>query len=499
MVLLLGSLSNPTVDLDLFHQMALAREIMAKGSVPWHDSFAYTPVHAVVAHYEWGHGMIAYGLTNAFGAAGIVVLYWVLICALGMVCYVTARRGCDDHLAIGLCSTAGILLAQTGFGFVRAQMYTYVFVALLLLAFDVDRRDASGWWSRGWVVVLVALFPVWVNLHGGCLIAGLLLAVHGVEQAIRRRPVRHIALAGLALMPITMLNPWGWHYLAAVWRSVTLRRPASISEWAPIWDRSNLALIPFLLIALAVIAVAVRRKPLAELGGIGVLVITAVLAVRSVRFLTFFGIVLASYVPAWVSTSTLGAVFRRTWRKLFPAWALFLLAVGAGYGVRAVSLAPWRIVVPSHRTDSTLLVYPVGAVDYLQQHRGESGLRNVLVPFNFGSYVMWRMGPQTKVSFDSRYDAVYPPARVDEDIAFSKAKPGWEQVLARYPTDVVLVPQWFAVTKKMRTLPGWPEVYADSDFAIFARAGLDLPVQRTTARPRLGRFPDGRVGRIPDG
>ena len=57
------------IDLDLFHEMALAREALNLGYVPWTDSFAYTPTVPIVVHHEWGLGIIALFLSKLSGAA----------------------------------------------------------------------------------------------------------------------------------------------------------------------------------------------------------------------------------------------------------------------------------------------------------------------------------------------------------------------------------------------------------------------------------------------
>lgn len=44
-------------------------------------------------------------------------------------------------------------------------MYSYLLTALLLWGFD---RDRAG--DRRWLIGLLVLFPLWGNLHGGCLV-----------------------------------------------------------------------------------------------------------------------------------------------------------------------------------------------------------------------------------------------------------------------------------------------------------------------------------------
>src|SRR5690349_15301386 len=52
--MLLSRISTNVVDMDIFHQMALARESIALGHIPTVDRFAYTPTLPYSVHHEWG-------------------------------------------------------------------------------------------------------------------------------------------------------------------------------------------------------------------------------------------------------------------------------------------------------------------------------------------------------------------------------------------------------------------------------------------------------------
>jgi hypothetical protein len=41
------------VDIDLFHQMCLARQFSEEGTFPMKDAFAYTPTVDPIVHHEW--------------------------------------------------------------------------------------------------------------------------------------------------------------------------------------------------------------------------------------------------------------------------------------------------------------------------------------------------------------------------------------------------------------------------------------------------------------
>ena len=112
-----------------------------------------------------------------------------------------------------------------------------------------------------------------------------------------------------------------------------------------------------------------------------------------------------------------------------------------------------------------------------------------MVPYDWGSYVMWKLAPNVKVSFDSRYEVAYPNWRMDEDDLFYDAKEGWEEILAKYPTDAVLVRTDLAIVKALESKTGWNRVYSDPQFVVFARSELALPTVTTRTSSPDGQLP----------
>ena len=470
------------VDLDLWHELALAKEVLLTGHVPWEDHFAYTPKLDIVVHHEWGAGVIALLMTKAFGPGGLLVVKFSLIFGLAGVCWNTSRRRGASALATGLVAGLAIVLGDYSFATVRAQMYSYLLTGFLLWGFD---RDRAG--DRRWLVGLFLLFPLWVNLHGGCLVGAGLLGAHWLEQLLRRQPHRHLLIAGLSLIPLAILNPWGWHYHAYLARAIAMPRPR-IAEWAPLWTEGEVHHLLAFVVSVGLLWLVLRDGRWRQMPGILLLVATGLAGVKSNRFLAFYAIVYASYLPGLLSHIELGKDLRRWWWKYQRAFC-GVLAIGAllllGKGLLS---EPWRLRVPSHleTPDANHLIYPVGAVNYLsaQKFRG-----NVFVPYDWGSYVMWKLGPEVQISFDSRYEVAYPAWRLEEDYLFFEARDGWEPILTKYPTDLVLVPVRMAVTKKLAAVAGWQPVYRDSQFAMFSRDGINLPVIISDDDPPEGQYP----------
>lgn len=479
---LLSRTAGGVIDLDLFHEMALAREAVNLGYVPWSDSFAYTPTVPIVVHHEWGLGLIALLLSRYTGGSGIVVLKFLLIFGLAAVVWRTARNRRASPIATGLFAALAIVLSDFGFATVRAQMFSYLFAALLLWGFDRDRKG-----DRYWLVGVAVLFPVWANIHGGCLVGAALFATHWFEQWIRRQPHLHLLLMGLMLIPLAAINPWGFHFHEYLIHAMTMPRPA-IAEWAPLWDPGNRRDLLNFAVSLLPVYVILKKTGWKDLPGILIVAATGMAAIKSNRFLPFYAIAFASCLPGAFSRTPLGKDLRRWWWHFQPAWCICLGLSAVALVLSSLPAEPWRLRVASHplRHQGKHLIYPVGAVEHLAKF----GFRgNVMVPYDWGSYVMWTLGPETKVSFDSRYEVAYPTWRMDEDDLFYDAREGWEAVLTKYPTDVVLVRSDLKIVKPLEELSGWKCVYRDPQFVMFARESIELPVVESNEPAAEGRFP----------
>ena len=458
---LLSRAAGGVIDLDLFHEMALAREAVNLGYVPWSDSFAYTPTVEIVVHHEWGLGLIALAVSKVAGGPGIIVLKFLLIYGLAAVVWKTARNRRASPVVVGLFAALAIVLSDFGFATVRAQMFSYLFAALLLWGFDRDRQG-----DRLWLVGVAILFPVWANIHGGCLVGAALFAMHWFEQLIRRQPHWHLFVMGLALIPLAAINPWGFHFHQYLIHAMTIPRPA-IAEWAPLWDAENRPQLINFAMSLLPLFLILKQTGWKRLPGILIVAATGLAALKSNRFLPFYAVAYASYLPGAFARIPLGRDLRRWWWRFQPAWCVGLGLAALALALSALPAEPWRLQVASHplRHQGKHLIYPVGAVDYLAQH----GFRgNVMVPYDWGSYVMWKLAPGVKVSFDSRFEVAYPIGRMDEDDRFYEAREGWEGILSKYPTDVVLVRSDLKIVKPLEGHPGWRRVYSDPQFVMFA-------------------------------
>jgi hypothetical protein len=390
---------------------------------------------------------------------------------------------------------------------VRAQLFSLLFLAALLLLLQEDRRG-----RRWWIGLWLPLYVVWVNVHGGAVLGIVLVLLYGLERFIVGlldrgapravlRQMWHVPLVAGGMSALLLVNPYGFHSVAFLWRSLVLDRAPWIAEWRPLWQTGNesAALFRALLfipsVAIAIYAVAGGKRYRAP--GVAFLFFAAGEAALHYRHLSVYAVAWCCVVPAYVEHTALGRALKDTWEHkraaLVSIWAVMFL-YGCGY---AIQQRFWRLRVPAGAQTASSDAYPVGAVDYLKD-RDFHG--NLMVPYNAGSYVLWKLHPNVKVSVDSRFEVAYPTAWVVDVARMYAGGEGWQDTLTRYPTDAVLVPRGAPLERLLADRPdqpaaspalAWQRVYVDDAYSLFARPQIAARLPRVdhTGLAPAGTFP----------
>ena len=468
----LALISYNFVDIDIWHQMALIRESLLAGHLLRTDPFAYTPTLAPWIDHEWGAGAIAYFATRWLGGRALLILKFVLAAGTGAQCWRCAAKLGADFRIMSLCAPLAAFLAYLGFfATIRAQVYSFFSTALLILFWQRDEHRSRAW-LFGWMLA----FLLWVNLHGGFVVAIGLTALYCIEKALRGEDYQRFLVALLGMMLLVFFTPYGASYFGYLRRALWMTRPYA-PEWRPVWDLGLVWVTCFLLavgiVVYVVASVGVRGTP-------GILPLAASTAEAALhrKLLPVFAVVWLCYAPVYLQQTPVGKWLlefaQRRRRFVLAAWStLAIVSI-----VAAARQRPWELRVPQP-------IYPVGAVQYLTEQRFQG---NVLVPFRLGAYVSWKLYPEVKVSLDGRYEEVYSAQVMREIFNFYEAGLGWRATLDAYPTDAVLAPRDSPVCDKMsETL--WVADYQDKDFVLYVKPGRSLKVQDDRTRSFAGVFP----------
>jgi len=439
--------SGNIADLDLWHQLALAREAWQTGYIPLHDSFAYTPTLPLIVHHEWGAGVVALAVLSAFGGPGLMLLNFALAAgALWLALAVARRRGAGAWiLVVGAVLMAPLMAG--GYQPVRAQAYGFLFFCGALYCAECERAG-----SRRWIVCWLALFPLWVNLHASGVLA---FVVFGLLWLERRSWRVAVVLAGMA--GLLFVNPYGGAYITYLLRALPKARPL-IDEWHPVWTSEMLPLVA-IACALAVYALAVVR-PRAQWSSAVLLLLVALQAVLHRKMIPFFAFAWVAFVPAWLEKTRLWQAVRGLLAEyekvLRPAAAVAL----AGCAIYLFSTEPWVLRIPDRDARPS---YPVGPVRYL---KATSFHGRLLAHFEQSAYILWELAPAVKVAVDSRYEAAYPDSVAEAAVGVYQSG-DWAAFTRRYPTDMVLTQARYTKLEASLASGGWKPVYRDGEYTLW--------------------------------
>ena len=453
---------NPA-DPDLWHRLTLGEALWQTGHFPPGDAFSYLADYQNVVDHEWGSAIIFYALYHWAGPASIVGMKLIaLAITLALLVWAGLRQRRLSPLAAAFYALVLLALLPSFQSTVRCMVFTHIFFALWLFWFQCERHGRPI--SPGWYILTVIL---WANLHGGFAIGlAWLLGIGLVEMWYGGAWHKWFIRFGLCFVA-TLVNPFGWQLWMSTGRALLTARQG-FDEWGPVsWWMHPDAYFGYKLLLLGVIAalaIQIYRHGWAKVDRpiFTILIAFICLSMTSARHTSLFAAVAGALLPGLFSQEPhlrnlahpvhrLGHMALRSGFLLVPLYCSMIVLPGDGFQLRYPDVA-----------------CPVAAVDYLE---GQNIRGNLLVPFNYGSYAMWKLRRQMRVSMDGRYDLVYRPETYNRVNEFFLGQGNWQTLLTTPAPDAILLPVVDAVYPKLRAQPGWKEAYNDSTDAVFLPLG----------------------------
>jgi hypothetical protein len=110
--------------------------------------------------------------------------------------------------------------------------------------------------------------------------------------------------------------------------------------------------------------------------------------------------------------------------------------------------------------------FPVGAVQYLSQHRIPGPMFNA---YNFGGYLVWATVPPYRVFIDGRGELFEPSGVLPDYMHITLLKPGALSVLRSYGIQACLLERDQPLATVLAALPDWQQIYSDQESVLFVR------------------------------
>lgn len=488
--------AKPVGDSDLWYHMAYGRQMLENGSLRLdHTTFSWTPTENGIIYCAWIAQLLFLTLYDGLGLPALFATrYAVFVAAFGAMAWFAWRMRVAGHPLVWFVAVLALLMSSGAF-LIKPQLLSFGLMTALVIvcAWIRHRGDAAA----PLAVVLPLLMLVWVNTHGGFVVGLAYLAAFALgeavnlvaapSQALSPRMRRRLAIAAVACVAVTALTPYGSAYpLQFFTVELSALDLGAVRDYDSILAPAQRPLhyVEYgagALVILGLLFAARLRRGAIDWSLVVTNVVFAAMYVYYVR-LTFFWapIVLATAIallvdgPAWLWPGN-----ARRARTLGAALTLATALLGF-QAVRADAATP---VVGSWRGFGNGYWNPEAEAEYLARHFPIERLGN---DYNSGGYLLWRLGPKTKVFMDARY---FPYRAWFQEYLTLESANGIDALLRRYPTDVWCVSlhlprtvEWF------RRSPDWTPAFYGSSAAIFVRRGTPLPEGRLQAAPRVSEI-----------
>ena len=463
-------------DGDAGWHIRVGEMILDSGSVPRVDPFSFSKPGQPWFAWEW---LSDVGMALLHRAAGLKAVVWfsgVLIAAFaGVLLRYMMWKGSNAIIALALTLIA---VGACSIHFLaRPHLTTLLLIPITAWMIEADRLRPN--W-RLWL--LVPLFAVWTNLHGG-FIAGLLLlgaaaAGTAVESLWKREftfgEARRYGLLTVACAAVTVVNPYGielhkhvFAYLGSDW----IRDAVQEFQSPSFRGESAMQFEGLMILGLFAAAHLIAQRRVVETLWIVGLVH---MALGSQRHITIYSAVAAPIVAmlltSWWSAFSAGmsrrsvpGILNQVSTDLAPAFSrnsfwgpLFfvsLLVIGA-------PLLRWP-------TDFTDVMFPV---ELLQKHRVRIESSRVLTTDQWADYLLYHNYPRQRVFVDGRSD-FYGPELGKEYVRLLNGQHDWEKILAKHGFDLVVAPVDWPLTSLLKRDAGWKVLEDNGKAIVFEKVG----------------------------
>ena len=464
------------VDGDLGRHLTIGEHILQTGRIPTADVFSHTMSGEELTPHEW-LAQVAFALAyRILGLNGVVLLCAML---LGLTVAWSYRSGVRRS-RLGLATLILALVAASASS-LHWLARPHLFTLLLVVAWtDGLERSALGdklpWWRQPLIMLL------WANLHGAFVFGFVVWLAYAADWARRRirggsgepddSHGRRLGLVLVLSVAATFVNPVG----AKLWATSLgyVGNAYLVGHTAEYLSPNfhDVSTWPFLgMILLSPVVLALGRRQV-EPRSILLLLGWTALGLYSVRHVPVYAMLAVPILAESLAAALPGYAAGASWLKRESRlrglesgmrgrlWPVAAVLAAAGLLASGVRLTP----APEGNTFSSR-VFPVQAVDWaLANPPG----RRVFNYFPWGGYLLFRGWPELTVFIDGQTD-FYGEALTRQYESVIMLEDGWEQVLARYDVDWVILPPELRLVRQLRRDPLWTETFADGTAVILER------------------------------
>ncbi len=466
---ILYTMTQTVTEPDLWGRIKFGNDVLMLHNPHLVDHYNYVVKNVHWVDIEWLSGVILALAYNIAKTPGLLAVKFIIVSLILINIYHNLRNAKFSVLVSILLLSLVVDLISVGTFVIRAHLFTYLFLGLLISVILNYRYI-----NKRYLFAIPLIFIFWVNLHGG-FIAG--LALYGLfviseilciklsndynnQLAENQQKITILVLTLVLALGVTLFNPWGFVLLKTIFVPDTLGRP-EIPEWAPLNILSLNGLFYFVLLFLAIFSF-LKSKLKIYLPEFLIFLILSIVPLIALRHLPLYGVSVVSLISLHLYSA-----IKQSFLKNLNGFNLVQLNTQYFFFVCSILLAV--MINFQICKNAFILKYndmPYGAMKLLQNTNTKG---NLVVYFNWGEYIIYHLGSMIKVSMDPRRELVYPRNIYNDNIRFTLGVFDWDDILDKYDTNMVLVPKNIAAYNLMKLKSGYECVYDDSLSALFVK------------------------------
>jgi hypothetical protein len=350
---------------------------------------------------------------------------------------------------------------------IRCQAFTYLFFTLWIYLLEKIRRG-----EKRFIWIFPATAILWANMHAGFLAGIGLLIFYIVGDLLNKRKIKYYLLILALVIPLTLINPYGIKFWSYLFHAVTMDRPY-ISEWEAFNPFKEFykglgfkILSAFLILGYGFKIFSKDYK--FDKVEIIFLLVTLFMTFKHERHVMFFSIGASCYgYKNFVLF--LDFIFKKfliNFEKIDQEIKEKII-FAKEYAIYFFLYLTIIYIIITSKIQMGMWYYPVKAIEFIKINN-ISG--NLLIPFNWASYSLWKLYPQCYVSVDGRYEEIFKEQSYLDICRFSFAEKGWQNILDKYHHDIIILDIKSEIFKKLKTIKKWDIVYQDKQSAVFLPA-----------------------------
>lgn len=397
----------PQVSNDFWLQAKVGEIIARDHVIPKTILFPFTEIRdARFNAHEWLPSLMFYWLINLVGEDGLPLVMGVAGLALFSLMAWLAYRRSDKNLPVALLLGFLAVGVENQRHFLRPELVSLFLLGFYWLLLEACRRKPRmlAWMGALLVVVL------WANTHGSFILAPIIAAIYAVglwvdghraaiSGDLRQKQLpKAFAVFAIAALAATLVNPVGPELLRFVVDFGHSDTKVMVNEWLPTFSAGWHGLPGVWIgVGCAVLTGAVMLFQWRKLSAVDALLFLMflILALTTVRFLVYVGMVSAFVLSALVPRGDQGARTRIRDYAVCTAAAALVLGLASQFG-NAFGAFPHQAWGPMNPSYTSAMVKKLNAPDM----RG-----NVINSYDLGAELVYRAYPRLRPSIDSRIDS----------------------------------------------------------------------------------------------